>query len=163
MIVVDGSNVLHCDRGVVDARWLGDRCASFAARAGVEMWLVFDGTRAAEQAGSATQSGGALRVVASGDAEADGVIERLVRQLGAAGARCWVVSSDTALRQTVAASAERLVSSHDFARELLRGKRSSLLSIPTVDPAPDTGTTRLGERMPQEVRDRLEQLRRGLD
>jgi predicted RNA-binding protein with PIN domain len=139
LYLFDGYNLLHAS-GLADVRELVDRLADFVAVRGARGIVVFDGT------GSDTEIGPlAVRYAA----DADALLERLAADHRDRESVC-LVSSDFAVRGTSGQEVRKL-SSRDF----LQG----LAHVEHHEPGP----FRLGERIDDSIRARLERLRRGQD
>ncbi len=137
LYLFDGHNLLHAAE-LSDARLLRDRLASFVAVRGARGVLVFDGS-------GADESHGPLEVRYVPDADA--LIERLAAEHRKSERVC-VVSSDLAVATTAGQDVSRIGSSR-FLAEL------AAVSHEEERPSP------LGERVAEDVRERLERLRRG--
>jgi predicted RNA-binding protein with PIN domain len=137
LYLFDGYNVLH-SAGLEDRRALVDMLASFVALRGVRGVVVFDGVGTAEQHGS-------LEVRFA--PHADAVLERLAAEHRERERVC-LVSSDAAIRGTSGQQVAK-VSSREFASELT--------AVEHREPRP----SRVGERVDEETRARLEKMRRG--
>lgn len=180
IVLVDGSNVARCGawrarvaRGTGSARdaddvelrqRLVDAICSWAPTAGVHVELVFDGAgpwragkfRATEQ----------VHVIGSGRADGDDVIERRAANAHRGGRAYWIVSTDRALQHVAGARAERVLDADDFVREFVgAASAASRIDVPTavtLDSA-QQATSPLGADLDDEIRAKLERLRRGLD
>jgi predicted RNA-binding protein with PIN domain len=136
LYLFDGYNLLHA--GSFDApAELVDRLASFVALKGARGVVVFDGV-------GDERTHGPLEVRYA--RHADAVLERLAAESRAAERVC-LVSSDFAVRGTSGQEVMK-VSSAAFVRELVPAGRR------------EEQPHRLGERLDQETKDRLERLRR---
>ncbi|HEV2713479.1 MAG TPA: NYN domain-containing protein [Gaiellaceae bacterium] len=137
LYLFDGYNVLH-SAGLEDRRELVDMLASFVALHGARGVVVFDGVGVDEERGS-------LEVRFA--PHADAVLERLAAEHRGRERVC-LVSSDAAIRGTSGQEVAK-VSSGEFAAELAAvGHREDRPS-------------RVGERLDEETRARLEKMRRG--
>jgi predicted RNA-binding protein with PIN domain len=136
LYLFDGYNVLHAG-SFADPRELVDRLASFVALKGARGVVVFDGVGEERTHGPL-----AVRYAANADA----LLERLAAE-NRDTERVCLVSSDFAVRGT-SGQEVRKVTSATFVRDL-----EPLESKPER-PA------RLGERLDQATRDRLERIRR---
>ncbi len=137
LYLFDGYNLLHA-AGIEDRRELVDVLASFVALRGARGVVVFDGVGADERRGQLE-----VRFVP----HADALLERLAAEHRDRERVC-LVSSDEAVRGTSGQEVAK-VSSRDFA--------SDLAAIEHREDA----TSRVGERVDEETRARLEQMRRG--
>jgi predicted RNA-binding protein with PIN domain len=137
LYLFDGYNVLHA-AGLEDRRELVDLLASFVALRGARGVVVFDGVGADEQRGT-------LEVRFA--PHADAVLERLAAEHRDRERVC-LVSSDEAVRGTSGQEVAK-VSSREFA--------SDLAAIEHREDRP----SRVGERVDEETRARLERMRRG--
>jgi predicted RNA-binding protein with PIN domain len=137
LYLFDGYNVLRA-AGLEDRRELIDALASFVAMRGARGVVVFDGVGAEERFG-------ALEVRYA--SHADALLERLAAEHRAREQVC-LVSSDAAVRGTSGQEVAK-VSSREFA--------ATLESVVHREDRP----SRVGERVDEETRARLEQLRRG--
>ena len=139
LYLFDGYNVLHAG-SFRDVRELVDRLASFVALRGARGVVVFDGAGPDERRGP-------LEVRYA--APADALLERLAAE-HRAGERVCLVSSDAAVRGTAGQEVAKLSSQTfvaDLGGELTQHR--------------DRSTARLGDRLDDETRARLERLRRG--
>lgn len=137
LYLFDGFNLLHAGT-FSDPRELRDQLASFVAMKGARGILVFDGTGPDEEFGP-------LAVRWAPDADA--LLERLAAEHRSLESVC-LVSSDFAVRGTSGQEVTKL-SSRTFV--------AALTGIAFADP----GKGRLADRLDDETRARLEQLRRG--
>ncbi len=137
LYLFDGYNVLRA-AGLEDRRELIDALASFVALRGARGVVVFDGVGEEERHG-------ALEVRFA--AHADAVLERLAAEHRSREQVC-LVSSDAAVRGTSGQEVAK-VSSREFA--------STLEEVAHREDRP----SRVGDRVDEETRARLEQLRRG--
>lgn len=165
MVLVDGSNVARCEswrrqvgEGASDHDLrlrLVDAICSWAAGEGYEVQVAFDG--AGPWRPGSVQASDLVEVIGTGAREGDDVVERLAADYRRADRTHWVVSSDQALRQVAGAGAERVVGADEFV--------TAVAAPPTgVDPERATGRavqSRLSESLPEDVRARLERMRRG--
>ena len=137
LYLFDGWNLLHAG-GFRDPRELIDRIASFVGTSGARGILVFDGAGADERIGPLE-----IRFAE----HADALLERLAIENRAQESVC-VVSSDSVIRG-VSSQEVRTVSSQRF--------------LADADEAVHTegGPLRLGDRLDEKTRERLERLRRG--
>ncbi len=139
LYLFDGYNLLHAG-AFHDARELVDRLAGFVAMQGARGVVVFDG--AGEDAVY-----GPLEVRYA--PHADALIERLAAESRDRESVC-LVSSDAAVRGTSGQEVRKLSS------------RSFLRDLPPVQHT-ERVASRLGDRLDDETRARLERLRRGED
>lgn len=137
MYLFDGNNLLHAG-GFDDRRALRDVLASFVALRGARGVLVFDGH-------GTDGSYGPLEVRHA--PHADTLLERLAAEHRGAEELC-LVSSDSVIRGTTGLNV-RKVSSRTFLLEL----------SPTQHE--EGRPSQLRDRLPDDVRERLERLRRG--
>ena len=137
LYLFDGFNLLHMG-GFEDSRELTDKLASFVAEKGARGVLVFDGT-------GEDLSYGPLQVRFAEDA--DTLLERLAAE-NRDQERVCLVSSDSAVRGTSGVEVQKRSSKNFFAdlEEPAHGEVSRY---------------RVGERVDEETRKRLERLRRG--
>jgi predicted RNA-binding protein with PIN domain len=137
LYLFDGWNLLHAG-GFRDPRELIDRLASFVGTSGARGILVFDGTGADERIGPLE-----IRFAE----HADTLLERLAAEHRKRDEVC-IVSSDSVIRG-VSGQEVRTVSSQRF--------------LADADAATHAGDRplRLGDRLDQETREKLERLRRG--
>jgi predicted RNA-binding protein with PIN domain len=138
LYLFDGYNLLHAS-GAADARELTDELAGFVAMKAARGIVVFDGVGIASEVG---------RLSIEFAPHADTRLERLAAEHRDRERVC-LVSSDTAIRETVGQEV-RKVSSAAFLSGFER---------PTHI---EDGRSRLGDRVDPETRARLERLRRGL-
>lgn len=164
LVLVDGSNVARCAEWRVAAgtqddmalrRGLVDAVCSWAPGAEARVDIVFDGA-GPWRAGKVSASP-EVRVIGSGRAEGDDVLERRAANAHRARERYWLVTSDRALQEVAGARAERILDADAFVAGL---------GAPAVDrsQAAVAGSqpgTRLSETLDADVRARLERLRRG--
>jgi predicted RNA-binding protein with PIN domain len=137
LYLFDGYNVLHA-AGLDDRRELVDLLASFVAVRGARGVVVFDGV-------GADESHGSLEVRFA--AHADALLERLAAEHRERERVC-LVSSDAAVRGTSGQQVAK-ISSREFA--------STLESVEHREDRP----SRVGDRVDEETRARLEKMRRG--
>lgn len=139
LYLFDGYNVLHAS-GLGDRRQLVDMLASFVALKGVRGVVVFDGTGADERFG-----GLEVRFAP----HADALLERLAAE-NRQTQRVCLVSSDAAVRGTSGQEVAK-ISSREFASTLSSVDVSGSREEPS----------RIGDRLDEETRARLERMRRG--
>ena len=137
LYLFDGYNVLHA-AGFEERQELVDYLASFVAVRGARGVVVFDGVGADERFG-------ALEVRFA--ANADAVLERLAAEYRSRERVC-LVSSDAAVRGTSGQEVAK-ISSREFA--------STLEGVEHREDRP----SRVGDRIDEETRERLERRRRG--
>jgi predicted RNA-binding protein with PIN domain len=137
LYLFDGYNVLHA-AGIDDRRELIDALASFVAMRGARGVVVFDG-------GGTDERFGALEVRFA--PHADAMLERLAAEHRETERVC-LVSSDAAVRGTSGRTVAKM-SSREFA--------STLEAVEHREDQP----SRVGDRIDEETRARLERLRRG--
>ena len=137
LYLFDGYNVLH-SAGIDDRRELVDLLASFVALRGARGVVVFDGAGTDERYG-------ALEVRFA--PQADAVLERLAAE-HRGNERVCLVSSDAAVRGTSGQEVAK-ISSREFA--------ATLAAVEHREERP----SRVGDRVDEETRARLEQMRRG--
>jgi predicted RNA-binding protein with PIN domain len=137
LYLFDGYNVLH-SAGLEDRRELVDMLASFVALRGARGVVVFDGVGADEQRGS-------LEVRFA--SHADALLERLAAEHRERERVC-LVSSDAAVRGTSGQQVAK-ISSREFAPELAAVEHR------------EARPSRVGDRLDEETRARLEEMRRG--
>jgi hypothetical protein len=137
MYLFDGYNLLHAG-GFEDPRELRDALASFVAMRGVRGILVFDGAGVDERYGP-------LEVRYA--PHADTLLERLAAEHRATEEGC-LVSSDSVLRGTAGLDVQ---------------KRSSTIFLNNLPPPrhDEARPSQLRDRLPDDVRERLERMRRG--
>jgi predicted RNA-binding protein with PIN domain len=137
LYLFDGHNLLHAG-GFADRRELADRLADFVALRGARGIVVFDG------AGRDTELGPlAVRYAP----HADTLLERLAAEHRNRERVC-LVSSDSAVRGTSGQEVRKLTS-RTFLRDLEHVEHR------------EPEAYRVGERLDEETRSRLERLRRG--
>ncbi len=139
LYLFDGYNVLYAS-GLGDRRQLVDMLASFVALKGVRGVVVFDGTGADERFG-----GLEVRFAP----HADALLERLAAE-NRQTQRVCLVSSDAAVRGTSGQEVAK-ISSREFASTLSSVDVSGSREQPS----------RVGDRLDEETRARLERMRRG--
>jgi predicted RNA-binding protein with PIN domain len=137
LYLFDGYNLLHAGQ-FEDVRELTDQLASFVAMRGVRGVVVFDGVGHDRELGS-------LQVRYA--EHADALIERLAAENRDA-ERVFLVSSDAAVRGTSGQEVGKL-SSKTFLREL--GPAGHV----------ERRSARLGDRLDDDTRAKLERMRRG--
>jgi predicted RNA-binding protein with PIN domain len=137
LYLFDGYNLLHAG-GFEDARELVDRLADFVAVRGARGIVVFDGAGTDAQLGPLS-----VRFAA----HADTLLERLAAEHRAREHVC-LISSDAAVRRTSGQEVRKL-SSRTFVRDLEHIEHR------------EAAAYRVGERLDDETRARLERLRRG--
>jgi predicted RNA-binding protein with PIN domain len=139
LYLFDGYNVLHAS-GLGERRELVDMLASFVALKGARGVVVFDGSGVDERFG-------ALEVRFA--PHADALLERLAAEHRLRERVC-LVSSDAAVRGTSGQEVGK-ISSREFATTLASVDVSGSREQPS----------RVGDRLDEETRARLEQMRRG--
>ena len=139
LYLFDGYNLLHAG-GFGETRELVDRLADFVALRGARGVVVFDGAGTDAELGPLS-----VRYAA----DADTLLERLAAEHRDRERVC-LVSSDLAVRGASGQEVRKL-SSRAFARDLERVEHR------------EPEAFRLGERVDDETRARLERLRRGQD
>jgi predicted RNA-binding protein with PIN domain len=137
LYLFDGHNLLHAG-GYTDARELTDRLADFVAVRGARGIVVFDGRGADADVGPL-----AVRYVS----DADALLERLAAEHRHREEVC-LVSSDSAVRGTAGQEVRKLKS------------QAFLDDLEHVEHR-EPGAFRVGQRVDDETRARLEQMRRG--
>lgn len=165
LALIDGSNVLHSSAWRKRSVGTDDHAARAALVDAVANWvavspeidqavLTLDGA-GLHGAGEHTVSD-RLTVVATGRRSADSVIELRAADEARAGATWWVVSDDRQVRSVAGARADRTLSTVEFVR-----------LVTDDDPSPDTppvepqGPSGMAGNLSDDVRARLEQMRRG--
>ena len=138
LYLFDGSNLFHAG-SFRDRDELTDLLASFVAVRGARGVVVFDGVGSERQVGPL-----AVRFAP----HADAVLERLAAE-NRDGEGVLLVTSDAAVRGTSGQEVRH------------RASRSFLAELATVAHS-EASTSRLGDRLDDETRERLERLRRGL-
>jgi predicted RNA-binding protein with PIN domain len=138
LYLFDGSNLFHAG-AFRDREELVDRLASFVAVHGARGIVVFDGAGPERQLGPLTVSFAP---------HADSVLERLAAEHRASEA-VLLVTSDAAVRGTSGQEVRH------------RASRSFLEDLAAVGHA-ETASSRVGDRLDEVTRARLERLRRGL-
>ncbi|MBA3380757.1 MAG: NYN domain-containing protein [Actinobacteria bacterium] len=141
LYLFDGYNVLHAGE-FSDPGDLVDTLASFVAARGVRGVVVFDGTGEERQIGPL-----AVRYAA----HADDLLERLAAENRGKELVC-IVSSDDAVRR-VSGQEVRKLTSRLFIADLRPARHR--------EQEQRGAGSRVGERLDQETRERLERLRRG--
>jgi predicted RNA-binding protein with PIN domain len=139
LYLFDGYNLLHSG-GFGDVRELADRLADFVAVRGARGVVVFDGVGVDAELGPLS-----VRYAA----HADTLLERLAAEHRDREEVC-LVSSDAAVRGTSGQEVRKLTS-RTFLRDLEQVRHS------------EPEAFRLGERVDEQTRARLERLRRGQD
>jgi predicted RNA-binding protein with PIN domain len=139
LYLFDGYNLLHSG-GFSDTRELADRLADFVAVRGARGVVVFDGVGADAELGPLS-----VRYAA----HADTLLERLAAEHRDREEVC-LISSDAAVRGTSGQEVRKLTS-RTFLRDLEQLQHREPKAF------------RLGERVDEETRARLERLRRGQD
>jgi predicted RNA-binding protein with PIN domain len=138
LYLFDGSNLFHAG-SFRDREELTDMLASFVAVRGARGVVVFDGVGAEREIGPL-----AVRYAP----HADAVLERLAAEHRGSEA-VLLVTSDAAVRGTSGQEVRH------------RASRSFLDELASVTHS-ETSSSRLGDRLDEETRERLERLRRGL-
>jgi predicted RNA-binding protein with PIN domain len=138
LYLFDGSNLFHAG-SFRDREVLTDMLASFVAVRGARGVVVFDGVGAEREIGPL-----AVRYAP----HADAVLERLAAEHRGSEA-VLLVTSDAAVRGTSGQEVRH------------RASRSFLDELASVTHS-ETSSSRLGDRLDEETRERLERLRRGL-
>jgi len=137
LYLFDGHNVLHAG-GFADTRELVDRLADFVAVRGARGVVVFDGNGTDAEIGPLS-----VRYAA----DADTLLERLAAEHRDREEVC-LVSSDSAVRGTSGQEVRKLTS------------RSFLDDLEHVEHR-EPGAFRVGQRLDDATRERLERMRRG--
>ena len=137
LYLFDGYNLLHAG-DFEDVRQLTDQLASFVAMRGARGVVVFDGVGEDRELGP-------LEVRYA--THADALIERLAAEHRDA-ERVFLVSSDAAVRGTSGQEVGKL-SSKTFLRELGPARHD------------EERSARLGDRLDEDIRAKLERMRRG--
>ncbi len=137
LYLFDGYNLLHAG-AFEDPRELADRLASFVALHGARGIVVFDGH-------GADRTHGPLEVRYA--EHADAVLERLAAENRGSETVC-LVSSDTAVRGT-------------SGQEVQKRSSANFLAVLEEPRHEEPGSSQLRDRVDEETRKRLEQLRRG--
>jgi predicted RNA-binding protein with PIN domain len=138
LYLFDGSNLFHAG-SFRDREELTDMLASFVAVRGARGVVVFDGVGAEREIGPL-----AVRYAP----HADAVLERLAAEHRGSEA-VLLVTSDAAVRGTSGQEVRH------------RASRSFLDELASVTHS-EASSSRLGDRLDEETRERLERLRRGL-
>ncbi len=138
LYLFDGYNLLHAG-DYADVRQLVDRLASFVAQAGARGIVVFDGVGEDAERGPLS-----VRYAP----HADTLLERLAAEHRSRETVC-LVSSDVAVRGTSGQEVRKL-SSKTFLGDLGSTRHEERVPL------------RLGERIDEETRAKLERLRRGM-
>jgi predicted RNA-binding protein with PIN domain len=137
LYLFDGYNLLHAG-GFADVRELVDRLADFVAVRGARGVVVLDGSGADAEVGPLS-----IRYAPN----ADTLLERLAAEHRDRESVC-LVSSDAAVRGTSGQEVRKLTS-RTFVRDLEHVEHR------------EHGSSRVGERLDEDTRARLERLRRG--
>jgi predicted RNA-binding protein with PIN domain len=137
LYLFDGYNLLHAG-AFEDPRELADRLASFVALHGARGVVVFDGH-------GADRTHGPLEVRYA--EHADALLERLAAENRGSETVC-LVSSDTAVRGT-------------SGQEVQKRSSANFLAVLEEPRHEEPGPSQLRDRVDEETRKRLEQLRRG--
>ena len=138
LYLFDGHNLLHAG-GFSDQRELRDALASFVALRGARGVLVFDGVGRDETVGP-------LEVRHAPDA--DTLLERLAAESRATEELC-LVSSDSVVRETAGLDVQK------------QSTRNFLGDLRTAAGHAESRPGQLRDRLPPDVRERLERMRRG--
>lgn len=141
LYLFDGYNLLHAGE-LSDPRELVDLLASFVAQRGVRGIVVFDGTGEERQEGPLS-----VRYAA----HADDLLERLAAEHRGEELVC-IVSSDDAVRRVSGQEVRKLTS---------RLFLADLRPVGHREHEQRGSGSRVGDRLDPEVRERLEELRRG--
>lgn len=166
LVLVDGSNVARCrawrqvHRDADDIalrRRLVDAISSWAARSDHHAFVTFDG--AGPWRPGSVRVSDAVEVFGTGGVEGDDVIARRAVAAVRTKTPYWLVTSDRELSMLAGGGADRTVRADAFVEvELGPGPSGSGPSSVTVDlPA----GTQLAQTLDDEVRAKLERLRRG--
>lgn len=178
LVLVDGTNIAHAlawtgsaapragggRRAAVEdaARRLVDASVGWAARADVDVLVTFDGA-GPFGAGELRCSPSAV-VVGTGSRDADSVLEDHASATCRSGGRWWLVTSDRALREVAGAGADRVLGARAWLREIgLDGEGPSAPpeELRGTDAPGTAGSSSVRASLDDEVRARLERLRRG--
>jgi predicted RNA-binding protein with PIN domain len=172
LVLVDGSNVARCAAwraanpvadDVALRRRLVDAIGSWAARAGHRAFVTFDGS-GPWRPGSVRISG-EVEVFGTGGVEGDDVIAQRAVSAVRSKTPYWLVTSDRGLSLLAGGGADRTIRADDFVEVELGVARSRSTSGATADRAVEERQpgSRLGESVDDDVRAKLERMRRGLD
>ncbi len=118
-MLVDARNVLRSTWPNIAEADVLERSRAWAREHGARPVVVFDGVAPGGRVGEHELD--ECTVVGTGTEEsADAWLIRAAGELGRAGERFWLVTSDRALRAAAGTGAERVIGGGRFARELLR-------------------------------------------
>lgn len=168
LVLVDGSNVARCepwraanpeaDDQMLRTR-LVDAIGSWAGAQGHDALITFDG--AGPWRPGLVRVTAHVDVLGTGSTEGDDVIARRAVQAVRAGEAYWIVTSDHELRQLAGGGAERMVRADEFVTVELGHSMAISDESPARGDAP--AATRVVETLDDDVRSRLERMRRGED
>lgn len=184
VVLVDGSNVARSDAWAevmrreagelphanvdVDAdprARLLDWILAWTTTSGADIVVVFDG--AGPLGAGRTQWNHAYLVIGSGSTDGDSVVEAEAARLHREGVRFRVVTNDHALASVAGAHAEVVHAVEHFVAEItaepMEGSDTASLGARDVDVARSDELTHLGDTVDDDVRAKLERMRRGLD
>jgi predicted RNA-binding protein with PIN domain len=168
LVLVDGSNVARCGPwraahpdadDVALRRRLVDAIAGWAARAGHRAFVTFDG--AGPWRPGSVRISDAVEVFGTGGVEGDDVIARRAVEAVRSKTAYWLVTSDRELALLAGGGADRTIRADEFVMVELgvgaSGTEAASSSVTVEAPA----GTRLAESLTDDVRSRLERMRRG--
>jgi predicted RNA-binding protein with PIN domain len=165
LVLVDGSNVARCGAwrarnpevdDIALRRRLVDAIGSWAGEEGHAVFVTFDG--AGPWRPGAVRISAEVEVFGTGGVEGDDVIARRAVASVRASQAYWLVTSDRGLQLLAGGGADRVVFADDFVAELRAASPSSAQPSVTFEAQPGT---RLAETLDDDVRARLERMRRG--
>jgi predicted RNA-binding protein with PIN domain len=167
VVLVDGSNVARTREwgAIADTREdhdlrrrLVDAICSWAGSQDHDVVVAFDG--AGPWAPGVVRASPRVEVEGTGAASGDAVLERRAQQLRLGHRAHWIVTSDNALRQVAGAGADRQLDSAAFVG-LLADPRLDEPEPGAAAPVESPARSQLGDTLSDDVRARLERMRRG--
>lgn len=169
LLIVDGYNVINSWRSGMDARTLADardelahKLMDHAGYTGQKVVLVFDAWMSDRQARTVEETGPLTVVYTQKNETADHYIERLCdsysREVEFGRLEIEVATSDNVEQVVVLSRGARRISSRELLREMESVRKEGAAVV--QKPAVRTRNTVM-DRLPEEVRRRLEEMRKG--
>lgn len=168
LLIVDGYNVLNAWRSGMDARSLSDardelahRLANYAGYTGQKVVLVFDAWMSDRMQRTCEEQGPLTVVFTQKNETADHYIERLcdsyAREVEYGRLEIEVATSDNVEQTVVLGRGARRVSSRELLREMDSVRRDGTAAAAAQRRSRST----LMDRLPEDIRRRLDDMRRG--
>lgn len=168
LLIVDGYNVLNAWRGGMDARSLSDardelarRLTDYAGYTGQKIVLVYDAWMSDRMQRTCEEQGPLTVVFTQKNETADHYIERLcdsyAREVEYGRLEIEVATSDNVEQTVVLGRGAHRVSSRELLREMDSVRREGAAAAAARRPSRST----LMDRLPEDIRRRLDDMRRG--